>query len=447
MKLENRIFQIWLSLRCPVMNREVLELLHIYGTPYDLYATDEQDIEGMPCSEQLKKNLRAKDLQEATAILRNCEKQKINILFWQDEDYPLSLRAISKAPLLLYYIGDLPDLNRRLCIAMVGSRTAGDYAKAATYRLSYELAAAGVVMISGMALGVDAVSAAGALAAGGTTVAVLACGVDIAYPASHTTLRNEIIKHGVVMSEYPPGTRAERYHFPARNRLISGLSQGTVVVQAAQSSGALITADHALTQGRDLFALPGQMDDKYSQGTNALLHDGAVFVQDVYDILDKYQMLFSDVLDMKALHRAKAKSQLNEAFCRKLHIRCKSDAQETDSHAQPHKALETDTPAIPTPQRKHTPQVQPQTQPQVPSATPTNPPSPVNHGGDRSAEILASLSPRQRQMFEVMPLDKAVSVGDIMKEGFTISEVLANMTVLASKGLVSILPGSLYIRA
>ena len=439
MKLEKRLFQIWLSLRCRVADKTVRELLKYYGSPYDLYAADDMEIGGMPCGQTLKEALRDKDLAEAQRILEACKRKNIGILFWQEEDYPVSLQSLEDPPLLLYYAGKLPDLNRKLCISVVGSRMAGDYAREAAYQLSYEMAAVGVVVVSGMALGVDALASAGALASGGETVAVLACGVDIAYPYAHTTLRNAIMKQGAVMSEYPPGTRAEKHYFPARNRIISGLSQGLLVVQAAHGSGALITANYASEQGRDLFALPGQMSDKASQGTNLLLRDGAAFVQDVSDILGKYETLFADVLHMKKLPSARAKSKLDEAFCDGLEIRVKQERE-----GEPVPVVEHgQKPTPPKPKVTTTP-------PPVagkPQAEEKTTPPPTPRVGDKSEEILATLTERQRAMFALLPLDKAVPIGYLVREGFSTPEVLANMTILASKGLVSILPGSLYIRA
>lgn len=444
MKLEKRLFQIWLSLRCSVADTTVRELLNNYGSPYELYAADDMEISGMPCNDTLKEALRDKDLSEADRILADCKAQNMGILFYQDEAYPMSLRAIKDPPLLLYYAGKLPDLNRRLCISVIGSRTAGDYAREAAYQLSYELGAVGVVVISGMALGVDALASAGALAGGGETVAVLACGADMAYPLSHRKLRKEIIKKGAVISEYPPGTKVERHYFPARNRIISGLSQGTLVVQAAQGSGALITAEYAAEQGRDIFALPGQMSDKSSVGTNLLLRDGATFVQDVTDILRRYEALFSDVLKLKVLGKAKASSRFNEAFCEELEIRCKQDM--VDPSPTPITEGKNKEPIRPRPAESHPPRPSSHHTERASQASPPVSSAPPR-AGDSSEEILASLTERQRQMFALLPLDRAVPVGYLVKAGFTIPEVLANMTILASKGLVSVLPGSLYIRA
>ncbi len=439
MKLETRLFQIWLSLRCRTVNHALQACLEAFGTPYDLYAADDAELESVVKDEKLLKALKDKDLTQADRILKDCKEKGISILFWQDEAYPLSLKSIADPPLLLYYMGAWQDINRHLCIGVVGSRTAGEYAKAMAYQLSYELAAVGGIVVSGMALGVDAVAAAGALASGGKTIAVLACGVDIAYPSGHATLKRYVEKKGVVISEYPPGTRAQKYYFPARNRIISGLSQGVLVVQAAKGSGALITADYAIRQGRDVFALPGQVGDKDFEGANQLLRDGAVFVQDVTDILKRYELLFADVLQMSKLKIAKATSAVDEAFCRSLEVQCKRVRENVPTTEERHTIPVASVPKVsPVAKTSATPSVMEERTP---------PPPPPKHEGDRSESILATLTDRQREMFEKMPLDKAVDISYMVREGFTVPEVLASMTILASKGLVSLLPGSLYIRA
>lgn len=444
MKLEERLFQIWLSLRCRVVDATVRELLKNYGSPYELYAASDMEICGMPCSESMKEALRDKDLSEANRILDACKSNNIEVLFWQEEKYPISLGSINDPPLLLYYVGQLPDLNRKLCVSVVGSRTAGDYARRAAYQISYEMATVGTVVVSGMALGVDAIASAGALAGGGETVAVLACGVDLVYPASHRKLRDAIIKRGAVISEYPPGTLVEKHHFPARNRIISGLSQGTLIVQAAQGSGALITANDALEQGRNVFALPGQMNDKAAEGTNMLLRDGAIFVQDVMDILGKYEVLFADVLKMKALHGARKHSELDEDFCQELGVRCKQDFADESTPPRSSRSSRSSS----TRKDPPVPKVIYETKTEVQKAPVEAKPQALPYReGDNSEMILSTLTERQRQMFALLPLDRAVPVGYLVKEGFTTPEVLANMTILASKGLVSVLPGSLYIRA
>ncbi|QIB69970.1 DNA-protecting protein DprA [Aminipila butyrica] len=215
------------------------------------------------------------------------ETRKIGVVEFDSEDYPAQLRLIKDPPEKLYYIGDL-QLASREAVSVVGSRKASPYGGWAAEEISRRLAASGLVVVSGMAAGIDSISHKGALAAGGATVAVLGCGIDICFPAFNRNLRNEIGKKGLLLSEYPPGVPGSRYTFPQRNRIISGLSLATVIVEAGVNSGSLITAERAVEQGRQVFALPGNINSFYSIGTNKLIQDGAyplAFIDDIFDVL------------------------------------------------------------------------------------------------------------------------------------------------------------------
>ncbi|OQX11344.1 MAG: DNA protecting protein DprA [Desulfobulbaceae bacterium A2] len=205
---------------------------------------------------------------------------------WDDEGYPPLLREIHDPPLVLWLRGDAACLARP-AVAVVGSRAASDYGRRVARELGRELVRRGLVVVSGLALGIDAEAHRGALAAGGVTVGVLGCGLDVVYPPIHGSLYQELAISGAVLSEYPPDTSPEPFRFPARNRIVSGLSLGTVVVEAGQRSGALITARLALEQGREVFAVPGRIDSHKSSGTHRLLQDGAKLVQSVDDICEE----------------------------------------------------------------------------------------------------------------------------------------------------------------
>lgn len=200
--------------------------------------------------------------------------------------FPDALRSIADSPVLLWYQGDMGCLDQP-AVAVIGSRAASEYGRRVSTMLAGELAALGLTVVSGAAYGIDAAAHRGALAAGGKTAAVLGCGVDIAYPRTHADLLREIAGQGVLVSEYPLGTRPEGFRFPARNRIISGLVQGVVVVEATEKSGSLITARLALDQGREVLAVPGRIDSPKSAGTHRLIQQGARLVQTVQDILDE----------------------------------------------------------------------------------------------------------------------------------------------------------------
>ena len=202
--------------------------------------------------------------------------------FW-DPAFPPLLRQLPDPPAMLYGRGHLPEGP---ALAIVGARLATEFGRRFTERLAAELAAAGLVIVSGLARGIDAAAHRGALAGGGQTIAVLGCGVDRVYPAENDRLYHQIIEQGAVLSEYPPGSEPLPGHFPGRNRIISGLSQGTLVVEAGRDSGSLITAEFALEQGREVMAVPGAIDRKTSYGPNLLIKQGAHPVTEPIDILD-----------------------------------------------------------------------------------------------------------------------------------------------------------------
>ncbi|MGN0941855.1 MAG: DNA-processing protein DprA [Selenomonadaceae bacterium] len=241
------------------------------------------------------------------SIAESCERFGIAVTTIYDEDYPPILKEIFSPPMTLFYRGELwPHIQR---VAMVGSRKASMYGKRVAEDISEQLARAGVTVVSGAARGIDTSSHIGAMKAG-RTVAVLGCGLDIAYPPENRDLIDEIAERGAVISEYPPGTRPLAPFFPARNRIISGLSVGTIVVEAAKHSGSLITAELALSDGRDVFAVPGSIYSPTSVGCNHLIRQGAKLVETADDVLEEYSLApAKPERQMKRGHRSTAAVQ------------------------------------------------------------------------------------------------------------------------------------------
>ncbi len=200
--------------------------------------------------------------------------------------YPAILKEINNYPKELYYIGD-PQMLSEKCISIVGSRKTSQYGRSTAHDFGNKLAARGAVVVSGMAVGIDTCAHEGALAANGKTAAVLACGLDICYPRQNQELKRQIECRGILLSEYPPGTWPQRFSFPQRNRIISGLSPLTVVIQAGNQSGALITAELAGDQGRDVAVVPGNIDSEYNLGSNKLIREGAIVITGAQDLLDE----------------------------------------------------------------------------------------------------------------------------------------------------------------
>lgn len=218
------------------------------------------------------------------AELERVECAGVRMLTLADADYPALLRQIPAAPPLIYVRGALSSTDE-WALAVVGTRTPSSYGREAARRIAGALAANGITIVSGLALGIDTAAHIAALEAGGRTLAVLACGVDLCYPLRNQKLADRIVEQGALISDYPLGTQPAPLNFPPRNRLISGLTLGTLVVEAGEKSGALLTVDFALDQGREVFAVPGSIFSRTSAGTNRLLRDGATIVTCGDDIL------------------------------------------------------------------------------------------------------------------------------------------------------------------
>ena len=441
MKGDEKLFSIWLSLCTGAASAEFAPLIAKFGSAYALFCAEESDIEALDISEGLKGRLCNKSLDEAYGILEYCQKHGVGILCYTDAAYPSTLRAIKAPPCVLYYKGKLPDFEKRLFISMVGTRSMSEYGKEMAYRISYELASTGTVIVSGMALGVDAACAVGALAAKGCTVAVLGCGIDVPYPRQHERLMHAIAEKGLVLTEFPPSTPPRGYHFPLRNRLISGLGAGTLVVEADLGSGALITAREAIVQGKDIYAIPGNVGDPNTSGTNALIRDGAAVVLGARDILQNYAFLYRDSVDSARLMRAQERSDPDPAVFARYGVGLPAASAPVKSVAEVRREQsEASKPSAPKADKGKREAVQPKQADAAPAQTAAQP-----HADD-SAAVLAQFTPKQREMFAQIPLDKAISADWLVRCGYPTHEVMMALTMFEIKGLVSSLPGGLYTR-
>ena len=290
-------YWLWLTELPGLTNQTRLALLRHFPTPEDVYYADPEEVlltEGI--TREQAKLLEDKDCSGADRILADCQQLDLDLLTIQDAGYPNRLRNIYDPPCLLYVRGRLPAFDDEASIAVVGTRDCTPYGVSCAEKLGYGLAAGGAVVVSGLARGVDSAALRGALRAGGTVTAVLGNGLDVVYPPENQYLYEDVAAAGALISAYPPGTPPEAKHFPVRNRIMSGLCLGTLVVEAPARSGALITAGTALEQGRDVFAVPGPIDAPASVGCNRLIRDGAGLVSDAWDILGEYEPRFPDKL-------------------------------------------------------------------------------------------------------------------------------------------------------
>lgn len=446
-ELYDRIFWIWLSRRLGPGSKWYGKLMDKFATPYELFKMNEEEIFSAlgVLGERDCRALCDKNLDEAYEILGYCQRNGISLLCYDDRRYPLSFRSLTDPPLVLYYRGNLPDFQTKLHIALVGTRKMSEYGRRTAYKIAYELAHAGAVIVSGMALGVDSVAACAALEAGGKTVAILGCGIDIAYPPEHAGLQHIIEERGAVLTEYAPGVRPLGHHFPVRNRLISGLCQGTLVVDAAEGSGALITADRALIQGREVFSVPANIGDVNAAGTNRLIREGANVALCADDILKYYDPLYHKTLRRGSATLGRRSDYDGEALARMgVHSRT------VDGQRHVPAELTDETAAVKT-------KAEPSSRDRRPSPTRATKVKTASEeaeanakqalAADRSADALAALGERERRVFEAIPMDHPVAIDRLQSLGYHTGEVLTALSLLEIKGLIQTLPGGLYCRA
>lgn len=277
-------------------NINLKNILNLYNTPKNFLEAGVS--EWRKCeflTSKNVKNLQNCDFSKAEKILNQCEKLGYKIITFDDSKYPERLKNISNPPAALYVWGELPNIDESVCISVVGTRSATPYGLNSAFTFGYNLAKSGAVVVSGGALGIDGTSQKGALAAGGKVICVLGCGIANRYLMKNSELREKISKNGAVISEYPPYYGAAKWTFPMRNRIISGLSLGTLVIEAGVNSGSLITANLALEQNRDVFAVPGDINRDSAKGTNKLLQICAKPAMNANDVLDEYINLYPEI--------------------------------------------------------------------------------------------------------------------------------------------------------
>ena len=313
-KANDCAYYIWLQLALgPASRLSLATIEHFGGAKNCYYSQDEWRVSGLFNNKIIEKLKKAK-LEQALEIIAKCEKFGQKIIHIDDPKYPVRLRRLIDAPLVLYIKGTMPNVDDEVCISVVGTRSATPYGRKTAYNLCGRMAFCGALIISGAAMGIDSDSLKGALAAKGTTIGVLGCGIDYPYLINNKDLRDTISQNGAIISEYPPNTPPTAGSFPKRNRIISGLSLATVVIEASSKSGSLITADFALEQGRDVFCVPGNVMNSAYAGSNALMRDGARPVFSAYDILSEYASDFPHKLRMATAntpivtHRADSKA-------------------------------------------------------------------------------------------------------------------------------------------
>ncbi len=439
--MSDTLYWIWLAGCLNPGSGQLHYLLDRYSSAYEIFRAEDEELERLELSPRLISALCNKDMTEAYAINDYCASHKIGIISYEHEFYPQKLKLISNPPPVLYFRGTFPRLNDRLSIGIVGTRKMSEYGKKMSYKISYELASAEAIVVSGMALGNDAVAACGAISAGGKTVAVLGSGVDVIYPWQHAKLYEKIIENGCVISEYPPTTASMPSYFPQRNRIISGITSGTLVIECDLDSGAMITASCAIEQGRDIFAVPGNVGDENTRGIIKLIQDGAITVSSADDILREYDFYYGKVINYLALSMARGNSDIDEAALRRMNI-CTEDYL----FSRKRRWEKTEAPENLLRPRKIPKIREEQSLPTTFSVSKMMKKREEKAKSRTVDEELATLDDLEREIFLLMPDDRAIGVDEMAKSGFNCSDIMGTMAILEIKGFVSSLPGGLYIK-
>ncbi len=293
---------IWLN-EC-ISYTNISKVLDRFFEPKNVLLASEDELLDVLSRQEASKILE-RDYTRADEILNDCFNKEIKIFTVHDSGYPSRLKNIENPPLVLYVKGRIPDIDNRPTITVVGTRDATKYGEAVTKNLSYNLAKSGAIIVSGLALGIDCISNRAALEAGMPTIVIMGCSVDIEYPWENKRLLDDIKVTGALISEFPPVTRPLPGNFPRRNRILSGISQGVLVTEAPERSGALITCVHAEEQGRDVFAVPGNIDGINSKGCNRLIKNGAKLVTSAIDIIEEYVDEFGNIRSVDELSEIK----------------------------------------------------------------------------------------------------------------------------------------------
>ena len=407
---------IWLAHRPGVSDRMKVALLAHFSDPENIYYADSgafDHIEGL--SAEAKQSLGEKDLTPAEEILDRCAKKKLHILTIQDALYPQKLKNIPDPPIVLYYKGQLPDLDSVPVIGIVGTRKASAYGLQTAKRMGYQIGKCGGIVVSGMAQGIDGLAMSGALTAGAVSVGVLGCGADIVYPLSNRALFRDVENYGCIFSEFPPGTQPARWTFPKRNRIISGLSNGVLVVEAPEKSGALITARLAAEQGRDVFAVPGNVDQSGYVGSNRLLKDGAIVATDGWDVIGEYEALYPEKI-----------RRYTEPSRMRLY------PQEEQALSNPEKPVEKvaqkpDIPMKKTPPKKNTEK----------KTIDNNELKTYSDVNKRQPK----LSEEERKIYDALSGGQRLVDDVIAETGMTTGKILGLLTMMELKGIIKRLPG------
>ncbi len=427
--MNDMVLWIWLSLSVTPGGTSFKKLIEKFKSPDAVYKAEAGEIISCIGSKSQDYNsITNKSLDTAKEIYDFCLTKSVGILTYSDPDFPAALRKIDNPPVLLYYRGELPDFNSQCFVSVVGTRRLTDYGRKNAFSLAIDLARSGAIVVSGMATGVDGVAMAGAISAGGSTVAFLGSGIDVCYPPEHLRLAREIVKGGCVMTEYSPGTKPEKYNFPRRNRLISGISAATVVIEGRINSGAIITARCARLQGKAIYALPGNVDNKTSEVTNLLIKNGAKLITDATDIIKDFEFVYPGKINPFSIFEPN-RVNMTEVL-RELEISCVTPSDDIFKPSG----------------RKRGGKNYSAEKAQKPDDTIAKPIPADREETASYRESELDFDKDALRVYKKIPYDGACSIEDLAEEGFDMRQVMRTLLKLEMGKFIVMLPGEKVMR-
>ncbi len=426
--MKDLLFWIWLCRRVTPGSSTFARLLAAFPDPYEIYGADEEALRRALAGDTADlPSLLDKDKSDEMRILTFCNHKRVIPLAYDDPRFPDALRKIPNPPVMLFCYGVIPAWNEKLCVSVVGTRKMSRYGMKMAFEIARDLAVGGAIVVSGMALGIDGVANAAAVNGGGQTVAVLGSGIDILYPEQHRHLATFVAKRGVIVTEYPPGTRPLRKNFPIRNRLISGLSAATAVIEGDLRSGALITARLAKQQGKAVYALPGRVDEEVAMGPCLLLRDGAKALSCADDILSDFEKDYYGKISLQRL------LQIFPAVIEKVLTAMRVPFPPADE-----KSLEK-------PQKESKPKKEEKKKRAVRAEKRFERKSPTEEEKQKAYALLSTLPPEARIIYDTVLQEGLVQYDDLDINGFSSTDCMALATQMEFLGLIELTQSGLLL--
>ena len=434
---EKILFYIWLSSSIFAGSKTPKILLEHFGEIEKIYHAEKKDFEELGITYPDIAALCNKNLDNAKRYYEYCKANRIGILCYDDPFYPERLKIIENPPPMFYYKGTVRQLDDFPCLTMVGTRSCSEKGFRLAYESGFEAASKGAVIVNGLAKGIDGACIAGALDANGYAIGLLGCGIDRVYPYENKDLFDRLCATGLILTEFPPFSKPDKTHFPTRNRVMSALSLATVIFEADAGSGALITAKHALAQGRRIFAVPGKPYDKSYSGPLELIKDGASIFTEADDVLSEYSMSFPHRINLA--NDNKAPQDKLDAYVARFFK--KGTDPDTPVNRRFTKLFEKkEKTAVEKVPKEHTSKLTDN----VKNETENSASTPAKTDVGKISPDLSLLSPEERAIYDILFTNGSMTPDEISCHGIKIEDILAAITLLEIYGVVTALPGGKY---